>query len=97
MNGAISASAQTLTPLIDAYRRKCYDLDPLVNRPVSDDEDAVRDLRGVSCHLYPSRGSCIALRRLPSRPHNPSKPTQPKSHPRLGSVVRFAKPECLWP
>ena len=34
-------------PAIDAYRRKCYDLDPLVNRPDPVDEDAVHELFGV--------------------------------------------------
>jgi hypothetical protein len=33
--------------IIDAYRRKSCDLDPLVNRPEPVDEDAVFKLRGV--------------------------------------------------
>jgi hypothetical protein len=34
-------------PMIDAYRKKCYDLDPLVNTHEPADEDAVLELRRV--------------------------------------------------
>jgi hypothetical protein len=34
-------------PAIDAYRKKCYDLDPLVNTHEPADEDAVLELRHV--------------------------------------------------
>ena len=34
-------------PAIEAYRRRCYDLDPLVNRPDPVDEDAIANLRGI--------------------------------------------------
>ena len=32
-------------PVIDEYRRKCYELDPLVNRPEPVDETAAGELR----------------------------------------------------
>ena len=34
-------------PTIDAYRKKCYDLDPLVNSHEPADEDAVRELSRI--------------------------------------------------
>ena len=34
-------------PTIDAYRKKCYDLDPLVNSQEPVDEDTVRELRRI--------------------------------------------------
>ena len=36
-----------LDPIIEAYRQRCYDLDPLVNRPEPVDEDAVGKLRRI--------------------------------------------------
>jgi hypothetical protein len=32
-------------PMLDVYRRKCYELDPEVNRPEPADEQAVEELR----------------------------------------------------
>lgn len=34
-------------PVVEAYRKRCYDLDPLVNRPDPVDQDAVAQLRGI--------------------------------------------------
>lgn len=34
-------------PVVEAYRKRCYDLDPLVNRPDPVDEDAMAQLRGI--------------------------------------------------
>jgi hypothetical protein len=43
-------------PIIDAYRRRCYDLDPLVNRPDPVDEDAIAELHGIVRELRTSLG-----------------------------------------
>lgn len=32
---------------MDVYRRRCYNLDPLVDRPDPVDEDAIAELRGI--------------------------------------------------
>ena len=37
--------------VVDSYRKRCYDLDPLVNRPDPVDEDAVAQLRGILFEL----------------------------------------------
>jgi hypothetical protein len=43
-------------PTIEAYRKRCYTLDPLVNRPDPVDENAVAELRGILHELRtPSR------------------------------------------
>lgn len=34
-------------PAMDVYRRRCYNLDPLVDRPDPVDEDAIAELRGI--------------------------------------------------
>jgi hypothetical protein len=34
-------------PTVDEYRKKCYDLDPLVNRPAPIDEHALAELRAI--------------------------------------------------
>jgi hypothetical protein len=34
-------------PVVEAYRKRCYDLDPLVNRPDPVDEDALAQLRSI--------------------------------------------------
>lgn len=34
-------------PAMDVYRRRCYDLDPLVNRPDPVDKGAIAELRGI--------------------------------------------------
>jgi hypothetical protein len=31
--------------IVDAYRKRCYELDPLVNRPGEPDPDAIAELR----------------------------------------------------
>jgi len=38
-------------PIVDSYRRRCYDLDPLVNLPDPADEDAVAQLRAILLEL----------------------------------------------
>src|SRR6266516_1849546 len=37
--------------VVDSYRKRCYDLDALVNRPDPVDEDAVAQLRGILLEL----------------------------------------------
>jgi len=32
---------------LDKFRKRCYELDPLVNRPAPPDEDAVHELRAI--------------------------------------------------
>ena len=34
-------------PAVNAYRKRCYNLDPLVNCPAPVDEDAVVELRAI--------------------------------------------------
>ena len=38
-------------PAVDAYRKRCYELDPLVNRPAPSDQDAVSQLRSMADEL----------------------------------------------
>jgi hypothetical protein len=42
-------------PTMEAYRRRCYNLDPLVNRPEPVDENAIAELRGILCELRTAR------------------------------------------
>jgi len=42
--------------LIENYRRQCYELDPLVNRPGMPDPDAVARLKGIIEHLQSRQG-----------------------------------------
>ncbi len=41
---------------IDNYRRQCYELDPLVNRPGLPDSDAVADLKELVQRLRSTAG-----------------------------------------
>ena len=34
-------------PFVEAYRKRCYELDPLVNCPDPVDQDALSQLRGI--------------------------------------------------
>ena len=43
-------------PTIEAYRKRCYNLDPLVNRPDPVDENAVAELRGILHELRTASG-----------------------------------------
>ena len=42
-------------PVVESYRKRCYDLDPLVNRPDPIDEDAVAELRSILQELRSAR------------------------------------------
>jgi hypothetical protein len=41
--------------VVENYRRQCYELDPLVNRPGVPDLDAVARLKGIIEHLLSGR------------------------------------------
>jgi hypothetical protein len=40
--------AGKVEPQVEPFRRRCYELDPLVNRPGLPDEEALSELRNIS-------------------------------------------------
>ncbi|HEY3788805.1 MAG TPA: hypothetical protein VGL71_08125 [Urbifossiella sp.] len=43
--------AKRVEPPVEPYRKKCYELDPLVNRPGGPDLEAVEELKGIASAL----------------------------------------------
>lgn len=43
--------ARRVEPEAEPYRRRCYELDPLVNRPGEPDQKALAELRAMICVL----------------------------------------------
>jgi hypothetical protein len=43
--------ATKVEPRVEPYRTRCYDLDPLVNRPGSPDLEALKELKDIADQL----------------------------------------------
>ncbi|PYV76347.1 MAG: hypothetical protein DMG96_14360 [Acidobacteria bacterium] len=54
--------------VVDSYRKRRYDLDPLVNRPDPVDEDAVAQLRGILLNCVQLVLTDLKRHRLPTMP-----------------------------